>query len=54
VVVVGASGDVGLRVCCRCLDLERGGKIKVEVVPNVRAETLLREVIGKVRRGSLI
>ncbi len=34
--------------------LERGGKVKVEVVPDVRAETLLREAIAKVKRGSLI
>ena len=34
--------------------LERNGKVKVEVVKDVKAETLLREVIKKVKRGSLI
>ena len=34
--------------------LERGGKVKVEVVKDVKAETLLREAIKKVKRGSLI
>lgn len=34
--------------------LERGGKVKVEVVKDVKAETLLREVIRKVKRGSLV
>ena len=34
--------------------LERNGKVKVEVVKDVGAETLLREVIKKVKRGSLI
>ena len=34
--------------------LERGGKVKVEVVKDVNAETLLRETIKKVKRGSLI
>jgi len=34
--------------------LERDGKVKVEIVKDVSAETLLRETIKKVRRGSLI
>ena len=34
--------------------LERGGEVKVEVVPEVRAEPLLREAIRKVGRGRLI
>jgi len=34
--------------------LERNGKVKVEVVKDVKAETLLRETIKKVKRGSLI
>lgn len=34
--------------------LERGGKVKVEVVKDVKAETLLKETIKKVKRGSLI
>lgn len=34
--------------------LERGGKVKGEVVKDVKAETLLKETIKKVKRGSLI
>ena len=34
--------------------LERKGKVKVEAVPHVQAETLLRETLRKVKRGSLI
>jgi len=34
--------------------LERGGKVKVEIVKDVKAETLLKETIRKVKRGSLI
>jgi len=34
--------------------LERKGKVKVEVVKDVKAETLLKEAIRKVKRGSLI
>ena len=34
--------------------LERNGKVKVEIVQDVKAETLLRETIRKVKRGSLI
>ncbi len=34
--------------------LERGGKVKVEIVEDVKAETLLKETIKKVKRGSLI
>ncbi|GIU70913.1 MAG: hypothetical protein KatS3mg003_0392 [Candidatus Nitrosocaldaceae archaeon] len=34
--------------------LERNGKVKVEIVNDVRAETLLRETIKKVKRGSII
>ena len=34
--------------------LERQGKVKVEVVKDVSCETLLRETIKKVKRGSLI
>jgi len=49
-VVFGASGGVVLWASCRCL----GFWSRVEVVPDVRAETLLREAIRKVRRGSLI
>jgi transposase len=34
--------------------LERNGKVKVEIAKDVSAETLLRETIKKVKRGSLI
>jgi transposase len=34
--------------------LERGGKVKVEVVPDVKGDTLLELAIRKVKRGSLI
>ena len=34
--------------------LERNGKVKVEIVQDVKAETLLRETIRKVKRGSLV
>ena len=34
--------------------LERGGKVRVEVVQNVSGETLLTMAIKKVKRGSLI
>jgi transposase len=34
--------------------LERNGKVKVNVVPNVKAETLTNEVIKVVRRGSIV
>ena len=34
--------------------LERDGKVKVEIVKDVSGETLLREDIKKVQRGSLI
>lgn len=34
--------------------LERNGKVKVEVVKDVKAETLLRETTKKVKRRSLI
>ncbi len=34
--------------------LERGGKVKVEVVSDVQSETLLELAIRKVKRGSLI
>jgi transposase len=34
--------------------LERNGKVKVEIVKDVSEETLLRETIRKVKRGSLI
>jgi len=34
--------------------IEREGKVKVEVVPDVKAETLLKEIEKKVRRGSII
>ena len=34
--------------------LERGGKVRVEVVRNVTGETLLTMAIKKVKRGSLI
>jgi transposase len=34
--------------------IERNGKVKVEIVKDVSAETLLRETTKKVKRGSLI
>jgi transposase len=34
--------------------LERAGKVTVEVVPDVRAETLLELTVKKVRRGSIV
>ena len=34
--------------------LERGGKVKVEVVGDVKGDTLLELAIKKVKRGSLI
>ncbi|NLX49852.1 MAG: IS1595 family transposase, partial [Methanospirillum sp.] len=34
--------------------LERGGKVRVEVVRNVKGETLLELTIKKVKRGSLV
>lgn len=34
--------------------LEREGKVRVEVVPNVKAETLLHLTVKKVRRGSIV
>lgn len=34
--------------------LERKGTVKVEIVPNVRAETLLGITVKKVRRGSVV
>jgi transposase len=34
--------------------LEREGKVEVEIVKDVTAETLLREAIKKVKRGSII
>jgi transposase len=34
--------------------LERGGKVTVEVVPDVKGDTLLELAIRKVKRGSLI
>jgi len=34
--------------------LEREGKVKVEIVKDVSAETLLKETIKKVKRGSII
>ncbi len=34
--------------------LERAGKVRVEVVPNVKAETLLSLAVKKVRRGSIV
>jgi transposase len=34
--------------------LERNGKVKVGIVKDVSAETLLTEIIKKVKRGSLI
>jgi len=34
--------------------LERDGKVSVEVVPNVKAETLLDLTVKKVRRGSIV
>ena len=34
--------------------LERAGKVRVEVVPNVKAETLLGLAVKKVRRGSIV
>ncbi len=34
--------------------LERAGQVRVEVVPNVKAETLLTLAVKKVRRGSIV
>ena len=34
--------------------LERGGKVRVEIIPDVGGETLLQMAIKKVKRGSLI
>jgi transposase len=34
--------------------LERGGKVSVEIVKNVTAETLMKETMKKVRRGSIV
>jgi transposase len=34
--------------------LERNGKVKVEIVEDVSAETILKETIKKVKRGSII
>ncbi|GBC93809.1 hypothetical protein HRbin15_02311 [bacterium HR15] len=34
--------------------LERGGKVEVDVVRDVKAETLLGEAIWRVKRGSLV
>ena len=33
---------------------ERDGKVRVEVVPDVKAETLMNEITKKVKRGSII
>lgn len=34
--------------------LERGGRVQVEVVPDVQATTLLNQTLKKVRRGSIV
>lgn len=34
--------------------LERGGKVSVRIVTNVKAETLMNETVKKVRRGSIV
>lgn len=34
--------------------LERGGRVQVEVVPDVQATTLLHQTLKKVRRGSIV
>lgn len=34
--------------------LERRGKVSVDIVPNVSAETLLQSTVKKVRRGSIV
>jgi len=34
--------------------LERKGKVSVDIVPNVSAETLLQSTVKKVRRGSIV
>jgi transposase len=34
--------------------LERDGRVSVEVVPNVRAQTVLGMAVKKVRRGSIV
>ena len=34
--------------------LERGGKVSVEIVKNVTADTLMSETVKKVRRGSIV
>ena len=37
-----------------CGELERNGLVSVEVVPNVKAETVLEITLKKVRRGSIV
>lgn len=34
--------------------LERGGKVSVSILPNVKAESLVNETVKKVRRGSIV
>ena len=34
--------------------LERGGKVSVNIVTDVKAETLMNETVNKVRRGSIV
>ncbi len=34
--------------------LERGGKVSVSILPNVKAESLMNETVRKVRRGSIV
>ena len=34
--------------------LERGGKVSVSIVTDVKAESLMSETVGKVRRGSIV
>jgi len=45
----GASGKVPVFGI-----LERGGRVRVEVVKDVRGETLLEMTIKKVKRGNLV
>lgn len=34
--------------------LERGGKVSVSILPDVKAESLMQETVKKVRRGSIV
>ena len=54
--VLKTSKETGLayRTTHRLYELIRNGKVKVEVVKDAKAETLLKETIRKVKRGSSI